>query len=1098
MPGALDALLSLDTASLDVRLDVARGAKDASATVSLRDFDPRSLLGDLGTLLQDVESLPSDPQAIADLLLKGLGELDGLVDFSNLGVAGDAARILTELTNLVRPIAERLGSSPQQLVDSILDGYGGLQGLIAEVASRFTESFSETVPEVIRAPLAAIQQLARQKPQSGEELAAFLSQFILGLDLGAVKAPSRLLEELRGRLAAAGGDLEPIRRGVTSLTAQIDAATASLTQPTVSLTAVAQLVVRARRDLQGLTNELLPGAAAAFLDDLEAIDADGWAQRLDGALRPLVARVPEPPAGLASYFVEPLRELADAIDSFTAETITQKLAEAEARFRDAIRESDVGSLLASASSLVDGLRNYLQRVPLADLRAELRDALLDVETRIRSLGAFSPVHELSEHLRAIESAIDGIDLSRIQDRIQELKDQIQEVFDAFPIDDIRSELDSLIATAADAVAGIGPALENVSQQIDSLADRVTSFELDAAGEASVTLLADVRKNIRDAVSSADLPDVARTALGALAGEVKKIDVTAELSGPFDEAMGRLDVGALFAPLESAIEDARTSLRKLTPSALIEELDKPFLELLQILERVNPNVLVAQLSTEFQRFLSLVDRIDPRTAIAPIQAEFDRLVSELRRAADPAPLFQPLKDAYAELQSLIDLIDPAPVLAKVLARVSQLPDAVGGAAREQLATRFGEGQSLPAISGTGAFRFGDILRPFALLLAEVRARVLATAGSVVNEGLDQISRPLQELSSITAAGGNLLFRLGETLEERISLLDVEAPSGPMAELRDAIERLTHVEASLAASGRSNVELGQAVLSLRLNVQVSGSAVPRGELREATDRLAASVQPRSVTDRLKRLGSALPEFIPTSLALPGTTSTALEKIEALFDAVDPMPLVTELDALGERIQRKLQSFAREIGLALIHLWNAVIDALMPALPQGIIPALQAAMTELRNELASLDPAQIEAEIGRLLDAVVDMLGAYSPAAFAAELGETVDHVKAKLQSLDPATLLGDLDPVGDLIDEFKSLRPSLVLAPLLSQTEALEDTLLQVLDFDPGEILIQAVAKLRVELEEIIAAIEAEIDGLLDDLGAGSGAAEISVSASANVG
>ncbi len=82
MRGALGALLSLDTARLGARIEVARGTEGLS--VSIAATDPRDLLGELGEVLKRIEGLAADPQALAAALRSQLGPIAELLDLAGL------------------------------------------------------------------------------------------------------------------------------------------------------------------------------------------------------------------------------------------------------------------------------------------------------------------------------------------------------------------------------------------------------------------------------------------------------------------------------------------------------------------------------------------------------------------------------------------------------------------------------------------------------------------------------------------------------------------------------------------------------------------------------------------------------------------------------------------------------------------------------------------------------------------------------------------------------------------------------------------------------------------------------------------------------
>ena len=364
-----------------------------------------------------------------------------------------------------------------------------------------------------------------------------------------------------------------------------------------------------------------------------------------------------------------------------------------------------------------------------------------------------------------------------------------------------------------------------------------------------------------------------------------------------------------------------------------------------------------------------------------------------------------------------------------------------------------------------------------------------------EGLALVGRPLALLAHAGQVAGGHLIELAAAIETRRALVDPTAPDGPMAELRAALARLARVEAGLAASGRSSVQLNAAVVSIHFEAYVSISFPARQNLDTAATGLSGGLKTAEIGRSLHALGRVLADFAPPTLTLPDTEATVLARIDALFDTIDPTPIADEMDAIGIAIEAKLQSFAADIAKSLFKIWNAIFEELLPVLPQGILSALTEVMDAIRAQLAALDPASLEAELDEVLDAVVAALQAYSPAAFAGTLSTTFDAVKAKLLALDPAVLLGDLDPLAGAMDELKALKPSTVLEPLTADAKKVDDALLALLDFDPAKIVAEAIANLKAQIELVLQRIEAELDGLLGDLeGAGGGGGSASVSLS----
>ena len=97
-----------------------------------------------------------------------------------------------------------------------------------------------------------------------------------------------------------------------------------------------------------------------------------------------------------------------------------------------------------------------------------------------------------------------------------------------------------------------------------------------------------------------------------------------------------------------------------------------------------------------------------------------------------------------------------------------------------------------------------------------------------------------------------------------------------------------------------------------------------------------------------------------------------------------------------------------------------------------------------------------------------------------------------------MLGNLDPVTMVIDDLRELKPSEVLKPLTTQAEQVDKALAALFDFNPAEIIIEAIANLKLQVELVLEGIEEELDGLLGDLeGAGGGEGSVSVSVSVTV-
>lgn len=1085
----LSGLMSIDLSKLEGLLNSAGSAHGASA--SLAATNPLDMLGEAGALIRGIEDLASHPANLPATLSKAFGSLDDLVPLPDTGVIVEIVGVFTAIKEKLQPLADLAGLDPTAMMNKAMQGAGGLDGIVQGVVGQVGDGILSDIPPALAVPFAAVRDLAGGTPQSPQAIADFFARFILGLDLNVLRGPSDILDELHRNAGACGGDLDAVQAQLAALTQLVDHAADALVDEAPDLTAITAGLGAARSQFTTLTATVLPAALGRLAGDLAAIDPAATAQRLDAALAPLIERVPIPPRGLGNFFLPPLRTLVDGIDTLTAQMLTDVFAEVEQQIHDVFTSSDVAVLRNAIADLLSSVVAFLDNLPLTGLRHRLTQALLGIEGKIGGLADFSPVQQISQQVQKITDALDHLDLSAITDKVTALKDQLQHVADGFPINEIKDELGSLLGAANAAVTDLPPLIDDLKGEIDALAQELTHINLDQASQQSVALLRDVRKHVKDALGSGDIPDMLKAPIGALAGEVRKIDISASVDAPLEGVVAKIDVTGLLAPVQKGIDDARAALHKLSPAAVTQALDQPFDAMIAALETVSPAALIGQLSEGFKKAAAQIDHLDPRTLVQPLQDEFDKLLATLRHAADPAPLLAPLATAYHELQALLDAADPSHLLGRAVAQVSHLPGAIGGAAADAMSQKLSGGTGLPG--GTGnPFKFGDILRPLVQLIAEARSVVHGTAEGVMAEGLNAIARPLALLGQATSSAGGHVAELASVIEGRRGIVDPTADAGALPDLRAALERLARVEAGLSEAGRSSAELNAAVVSIQLDAHVTISFPDRQKLAQASDALIGGLQTPALGRGLHALGNALAGFIPDALALPNAEAAALARLDAVFDAFDPKPIADELDTLGAQLIDKLQSFAADIARALVRLWNAVFDNLLPITPQGMLDVIEQVFQAIRKQLSVLDPAILAAELGGVLDAVVGALEAYSPAAFASTLGSVFEALKAKLAALDPAALLGDLNPLQGVIDQFKTLKPSAVLAPLADQAKAVDDALAHVLDLDLAKLVTDAIANLKVQIEAVIQQIEVELHGLLGDLQAAGGGGGASAS------
>ena len=791
----------------------------------------------------------------------------------------------------------------------------------------------------------------------------------------------------------------------------------------------------------------------------------------------------------------PLRALAAAVDHFSPETLTIIFEDMKARAAAAADQAGIQDLLSGVDGIFDTIIEELRRVPLGRLRDELIDALIGLEAKIRGLPALQAPHLFADQIGAVKSAIDNVDTASIQQKVNEFAAKIDDVAKKFPIQEIKNEVSGSIDSVKQALDQFKPALDALGKQLDDLGKEIESIDFSAAGQASIDLVKEIRANVEKAVGSGDLPEPAKIAIGTAAGALKGINVTVEVSKPFDDALAKIDPKIVLAPLDPALAKVREVLGKVSPKALIDQLDKPFQELVAALEKLKPAALLAGLSAEFAQFTELVGKLDPRALVAPLEAEFQKALQALRNALDPAPLFKPLREAYAKLQQLLDLLDFEKIFGQIFGSLSGLPATVVDTVHSTAAKQ-APGSVPAAVGDRRDLKFGDILRPLIALLAQVKRTIVRMTENLIGEALALLEAPLAVLRRLGEGGHTLLVDVAQEIDKRLQLVDVFAAAGPAVELRAALTELQLIAGSL--SGNAQARLGPLAASVSLDVHVGTIAAPWDRLQAQGHQLREAFALPDLIVQLEHLGDVLADLVPAPLREGTLPAAAADKVAALFNVLDLTPLAAELDTLGDKVQEKLLTLADDVASHIIDLWTSLVDLASPLLPVGLVKRIQDGMNCVRAELAVLDPAPIEAEVANLLDVVVGVLNNFSPTRLVADLSSIVDDVRAKLGTLDPAKLLGQLDPIGAVIDKLQTLKPSVVLAPLLDSTKELTEALEALTQVPFGDALIKATAKLKTALQAVMEAVEHELNALLAYLESLSGGGGVSVSVSASVG
>ena len=1071
----VDDLRSLDFDSLTGSLeDATRLLATANVSVTVNGKAETSVAGILGIqpLVDAAGSLPGNPAELEDAVKSMLQELEGLAAIPTLGRIGQIAGDFDGAVVVLRGIADSLGGGPDAVIDRLLGDLGGLDRVVSDFATRITDALPTELPDAAKIPIEALTILAGGN-LDGAKLADVLARFTFGVELETLRAPSLSIDVALN--AVASFDLGDLSARISALTTQVRGILPMLQAPNVDVSATLAALTRVRIAL----DELFAGLPQLILDfagKLNGIDTTALVARLAAAFDKLADVAPAVSFD-ADELLEPLRAMAQGIDALTAAQLTAAFDEVVAIIKAKIAETGIEQIDPMIEEPFDLLIALIQRIDLRGLRDDVIDALHAVEARINRYSFAAPA-ALTEQLGKVQEAIGNIDTTAIAARVQEIKASLEEIVQNFPIAAIAGKVTELLDPVANAIGELVPAIEQVDVQLDELGSQLESIDFESAADDAQALMTGIREKVQEALGSGDVPDAAKSALSLAAQGLKQIDFRAEISAPIMAKLDAIDPGILLKPLEPVVAEVRAKVASVSPEALIAQLDGPFDDLLARLEPFKPSGLVAIVSQEFDRIASLIDVADPRALVQPLQSEFETLVQKIRDAAKLDPLFQPLQDLYGELQELVDLIDLGKLLESLTAKLGGLPNKMADGTKAAVAAKVGAGaQTLAAAAAP--FRLGDLVRPFAFLVRDVRTAAGKASDGVVGAALTAVAAPVTFLDAMTDPRDGFVARLAASIDERMAVLDVNAGA-----LGTALRELASVTASLNLAAGAQLQLGGGVASVQLDARLTLIASARAQLDTAVTGLFARLSPPELTLPLRRVNEAVRKAIPAALLLPDLA--VRERLNAYFDAIDPAPLVAELDAIGEAITARFLGMAEDVAKGLFKMLDTIFSALDKVTPAGLLVGIKAGMQRIRDELAVLDPAPIKVEAQLVVDSVINVLATYSPAAIAAQVAVIFDAVKARIETLDPAVLIGDTSGLDKPFDDLALLRPSLLLGGITGKLEEVQAALDALLDLSIGDSLIEAVVRLRATIEAILDDVMSELDELLVFLEGGASA------------
>jgi len=1091
----VEDLQALDlTAIVNARASITVTAEGPELQGVLSGGVGPSLLGDLGSALDDLRGVADHPEELLDEVIAALPGLDAIPALGDLDLAGWEAAV-REGAEVVGDLVAALGGDLSKIGDLILDAGGEETGTALSTMADYVNvgvdevarlrRLIDTVSAGVPPDPAAFARLALDVlfPGPGSEVVrvrAAVSGLLQGT--GAIALPqgriAGLLDAHAAVTAAAeGGDVDALRRALAALERVRDDTRAAL-----------------ESDLRFVVERLHGLQAPAALGVITAASG-GLQEARSGLLEFLEAMRGELRAARAGI---------DGLDPTVAHTaITGFLDGVEARAQELLVDP-VEERVDAAEAFV---RELFAHLPLRALRAELTELVAGAVAAIEDADLDAPAEALRARLDGLERQVAELDLGTI---VRQALDRIEEVIGtalegiSTALGAIGDAVGTLASTAADVVEQAVELLRALADAVNQAKQAIDELPIEEARDEVVGAIRDLRGKAEELLAEVSLPEGVRPLVEQLTAELGELDVEGALLGPIDEALADFhvlqDIGLI-----DTVREVQERLSNLVPAQIADELQAQLDAVLDGIRAFRPDRLRATLEGFLGEAADALEAVDLDPVREVVHQPFDLLLrgfDELK----PSNLLRPVLDAYDDLVGAAALPDPVAASQSLVTAAADaaahvtpsLTDAARGVApaAETVAAQ------VPAQLPPGSPRAGDVVRLFGWLPAKLREALRTATADARAAALGAVDDLVGGLAGDLRALQAQMWGVGDRLEQDLdALLRLLAPAQLRAQL--ALQARFSAQASTDGAGGS----ASAAVALDLDLDLGASlalvadAGP-GALRDALGD-ATALATGTVGQLAADVAAAGPAIDAAAAALERSPVGQLARdVDAFLAALDPEPLAAELDGLVDAAIARIPALITELGDEI----EAVIDRaqrmLLDLNPATLLQRFLRVLDVVRDELDVLNPHTLARELDTIHDAARATLEAYDPAQLVDEVGDLLRALATAVRGIDLDGMPGEaeLATLGEAVARVEDAVPTAALAEAgAALTDAGEA--LRAIDLLG---LVQEVEELPGRVQEAMhAAVAAVKDELLALLGAlhyqqTSGSVSVSASASASGG
>lgn len=1083
---------------------------------------PQQLEALVGTARQDLNSITSDG-ASGNAISTLLTNLDGLGgQAANLP---DLGPLLEPIQSLVRDLpSSDLVSLPalRSGVDQTLSVLGPvkelilngkLDGALQEGAQRAVEAVSgllrpgDSGSDILgqfQQFFEMFQSLSswRTRPPSPQALVELLAQLLLGTSTDFLEQPYTLLrtklDPLRNILPV-GSDLSGWRAAFPARVSFWTELNAQISVPNINWNDVEsrlQAELRALIELRATRDRLISGSLSNLTRiNLGDLDQVGTA----------IVNVPPPPEFQLSKITDGIRShlesLAVSLEGWspTPEELRALVNGFSGSVRTFLEESPLGELRAILLRFHHRLMLAIESLPFRNLAAKVEEALRKVADAINVVDPDLIRKPIQDFFALVDSKIKEIPVSAILDAVNSVWRSVEDVFRQIntQLVSLKNTLQGLVANVQTLVDQIQPTLDSISSTVGVIETQLSSFDLKDASAAIVEQLHELRDTVAGLDFSA-LPDAAVSALHAGAQLFKSLDVAGAINPELNKALEKVDPTPQLESVTATLSAATGQLKVIDPASVVKQLDKPVDELLKALNEFGPDKLRSLMEVAVRPVEDALRDIDFTTALAPVTRVYADLFARVDAVLNPESIFGPLNELVQPVVNVIDAVQPSRLLQFAMSQAGPMADSVGSPVKPPAAVASGSAilNSIPKAAELNdelfGFRPGDMLIP----VIDLYRQFMEVIDGLSDDVLGPAAELFRDLFSVRLQS---LFPSSVQLEVQSSLDLVNAEfdvSVVNRRLLEAAGLFQTFVSTFNAKSATTVGTSDAVVTLRIGNLLSQLdpflLTPAPSQSEAVAAASAQVQGRLQLDGLKNAAVHLSEVRSTLPAFLSSADVTVTSLRAFLKDLDPAPVRVAMNQAFDRIGARIVALEKPLMTGIGELFRVIEEFLLPITPAALLDLANRLHLALKEQLLAFHPNTFKDEVTLIFDIVKEQLSAFDPSVIVDELNKQRELLIKSLRDFigqlqpDPAQFLA-------LQQNLAGLKPSEILKPAVESLRPVTELLAKIDIKIVLEPLIEAIERVRAQVPEVVAEIEAALDEVLNAIPEG-GSSSVSGSAS----